>query len=262
MKKNYIKRKIEELIETGKEPDYESLSVRDFITEFDYATKYLSRLLKVRPFVMYLLLFKRAYFEEGKRVISVKLSELGENLLSDLGRQMSHDVVKRGVNDLVRLKIVEKRPSKPGQINEYEVKPPSEILEVQEMIKRDEEKIEEIVDDSKDDFYTDPQKRVEILKREDYKCFYCLRELQRDDFYLDHLVPRTHGGQNYKSDLVASCRTCNTKKNALESEKFLLQNYRKVLLTQEEYQTQKDKLAKLREEYRRVGHGVTSDNTA
>ena len=134
MKKNYIKRKIEELIETGKEPEYESLSVNDFITEFDYATKYLSRLLKVRPFVMYLLLFKRAYFEEGKRVISVKLSELGENLLSDLGQPMSHDVVKRGVNDLVRLKIVEKRPSKPGQINEYEVRLPSEIREVEEMI--------------------------------------------------------------------------------------------------------------------------------
>jgi len=169
MKKNYIKRKIEELIETGKEPEYESLSVSDFITEFDYATKYLSRLLKVRPFVMYLLLFKRSYFEEGKRVISVKLSELGENLLSDLGRPMSHDVVKRGVNDLVRLKIIEKRPSKPGQINEYEVRLPSEVREVEEMIKRDKEKIEEIIDDSKDDFYTDPQKRVGILKREDYK---------------------------------------------------------------------------------------------
>ncbi len=258
--KNYIKSKIEELIKTGKESEYESLSVIDFITEFDYATKYLSRLLKVRPFVMYILLFKRAYFEEGKRVISVKLSELGENSLSDLGQPMSHDVVKRGVNDLVRLKIVGKRPLKPGQINEYEVRLPSEIREVQEMIERDKEEIEEIVNDSKDDFYTEPQKRLELLKREDYTCFYCLRELQRDDFYLDHLVPQTQGGRNYKSNLVASCRTCNTKKNALEPENFLLQNYRKNLLTQEEYQTLGDKLANLREEYRRVEHGVTSDN--
>lgn len=244
--KTYIKSKIEELLKTGKEPKYESLSIIDFFTEFDYATKYLSRLLKVRPFIMYLLLFKRAYFEDGKRVISVKLSELGENLLSDLGQPMSHDVVKRGVNDLVRLKIIERRPSKPGKINEYEVRLPSEIREVQEMIKTDKEKIEESIDDSRDDFYTDPQKRVEILKREDYKCFYCLRELQRDDFYLDHLIPRTYGGQNYKSNLVASCKTCNTKKNALEPENFLLQNYRKGLLTQEEYQTQKDKLTELK----------------
>jgi len=152
---------------------------------------------------------------------------------------MSHDVVKRGINDLVILNIVEKLVLKHGQINEYEVKLPSEIRKVQEMIKRDENEIEEILDDSKEDFYTDPQKRMEILKREDYKCFYCLRELQRDNFYLDHLLPRSKGGQNYKSNLVASCRTCNTKKNTFEPSKSLLQNYRGSLLTQEEYQTKK-----------------------
>lgn len=249
---NYIRKKLEELMKNGKEPEYESLSVKDFLTEFDYATKYLSRLMKVRPFVMYLLLFKRAYFEEGKRVITVKLSDLGANLLSDLGQPMSHDVVKRGVNDLVRLRVIEKRPSRPGQINEYEVKLPSEIREVKEMIKKDEEKTEEFKDDSRDDFYTDPQKRIEILKREDYKCFYCLRELQRDDFYLDHLLPRTSGGQNYKTNLVASCRTCNTKKNAYSPEEFLLQVYRKGLIHQEEYSGQKNKLLKLREEYKQI----------
>lgn len=252
----YIKHKIEELVKTGKEPHYESLSVTEFLTEFDYATKYLSRLLKVRSFVMYILLFKRAYFEEGKRTITVKLSELGENLLSDLGQSMSHDVVKRGVNDLVRLRIIEKRPSRPGQINEYEVRLPSEIREVKEMIKKNEEKTEELVDDSKNDFYTDQQKRIEILKRENYICFYCLREIKRDDFYLDHLLPQTKGGRNYKTNLVASCRTCNTKKNATESEEFLSQVYRKGLITQEEYQGQKVKLVKLKEEYKQIESSI------
>jgi len=249
---NYIKHKIEKWVKTGKEPQYESLSVSEFLTEFDYATKYLSRLLKVRPLVVYIFLFKRAYFEEGRRVISLKLSDLGKNLVSDLGRQMDEDTVKRGVNDLVRLKIVEKRIGKPGQINEYEIKLPSEIREVKEMIKKDEEKTEEFVDNSKDDFYTDPQKRIEILKREDYKCFYCLREIQRDDFYLDHLLPQTKGGRNYKTNLVASCRTCNTKKNATESGEFLSQVYRKGLITQEEYQGQKEKLTELKEEYNQI----------
>lgn len=249
---NYIKDSVKKLVKTGKEPVYGSLSISDFIKEFDYATKYLSRLLKVRPFVMYILLFKRAYFEEGKRVISVKLSDLGENLQSDIGKPMSHDVVKRGINDLVRMKIVFKKPSRPGQINEYEVRLPSEIREVMEMIKKDSEKGEKVIDNSKDDFYTDPQKRVEILKREDYKCFYCFCELKKDTFYLDHLVPQTQGGTNYKSNLVSACRTCNTKKNASESESFLLDNYRKGLLTQEEYESQKEKLKKLKEEYTKL----------
>jgi len=221
--KVYIKDKIGELIKNGKEPKYESLSIIDFIKEFDYATKYLSRLLKVRPFIMYLLLFKKVYFEEGKRIISIKLSDLGKNLLSDFGKPMSHDVVKRGINDLVRLKIIGKQLLKPGQINEYEVKLPSEMREVKDMI-----------------------------KREGFKCFYCLKELQIDDFYLDHLTPRSKGGQNYKSNLITSCKTCNTKKNAIEPEKFLLENYRNGLLTQEEYSVQKDKLTKVREENKRV----------
>jgi|GEM_PF-6851979 len=52
MKRDYIKQNIKELIKTGEEPEYKSLSINDFIIEFDYATKYLSRLLKVRPFIM------------------------------------------------------------------------------------------------------------------------------------------------------------------------------------------------------------------
>lgn len=263
---SYIKRKIEELIKLGKEPQYESLSVMEFLTEFDYVTKYLSRLLKVRAFVMYILLFKRAYFEEGKRTIRVKLAELGANLLSDLGQPMSHDVVKRGVNDLVRLRIIEKRPSKPGQTNEYEIKLPSEIREIKEMILKNEEMIEnneEFIDDStKDDFYTDPRKRIKILERKDCKCFYCLQEIQRGNFYLDHLLPRTNGGQNYKTNLVASCRTCNTRKNAMESEEFLLQVYRKGLIKQEEYQEQREKLVKLKKEYKHIEeNGEDTRNT-
>ena len=40
---------------------------------------------------------------------------------------------------------------------------------------------------------------------------------------------------------------CNTKKNASESESFLLNNYRKGLLTQEEYESQREKLKKLKD---------------
>ena len=134
---NYIKSKIEALIKNGKEPEYNALSVSKFIEEFDYAAKYLSRLLNVRPFIIYILFFKRAYFQKGKRIISIKVGELGENLLSDRGSPMSYDVVKKGIKDLAKLKLVLKtKDSRPGQINEYEIKLLSEIREVQEMIKK------------------------------------------------------------------------------------------------------------------------------
>ena len=105
------------------------------------------------------------------------------------------------------------------------------------------------IDDRLDDCYSDPQKRLEVLKRDDYKCFYCLRELQRDTFYLDHLYPRSQGGSNYKSNLVATCKSCNTKKNASDAAAFLRENYRQELLTQNEFIGQKEKLMRLKEEY-------------
>jgi 5-methylcytosine-specific restriction endonuclease McrA len=238
-----------QLLESKHEPEYTSISIETFLREYDYSTKYLSRLLKVRPFAIYTLLFKRAYFEEGKRKVTVKLSDLGENLLSDLGQPMSHDVVKRGINDLVQLGIVNKTTSKPGQINEYEVKLPSEIRKVKEMIELDQSDSVDIIEDGRSDYYHDPQKRIEILNRDNYKCFYCLKELQRDNFYLDHIVPQSQGGHNYRSNLVAACKTCNTKKNAQNANDFLRENYRSELLTQTEFSEQKEKLSEMINEY-------------
>ncbi len=86
---NYILEKFDLFLKTKDEPTYESISIKDFLIEYDYATKYLSRLLKVRGFVVYMLLFNRAYFIESKRSIRIKLSEIGKTLLSDLGKPMS-----------------------------------------------------------------------------------------------------------------------------------------------------------------------------
>jgi hypothetical protein len=198
---------------------------------------------------MYLLFFKKAYFEFGQRDITIKLSEIGENLLSDKGLPMSGNVVKRGVNDLVRLKIIEKTVSKPGQVNQYKVNLPSEMRFVQEMIKQDSVDKTEIIDDSKTDYYTIQSNRIKILSRDDYKCFYCFKELTKEDFYLDHITPQSLGGRNYKSNLVASCKLCNTKKNDSNSQEYLLQNYRSGLLTQDEYRTNYAKLLALIKEY-------------
>jgi|GEM_PF-995425 len=244
--------KIDEIILKTDDSDGKLKSIREFLVEYDYATKYLSRLLKVRGMTMYMLLFKQAYFEEGNRKISVRLADLGQNMLSDIGNPMSHDVVKRGISDLIKIGIIEKTPSKPGQINEYTVKLPSELRQVQEFIKLDKEKNDEPYDDSTDDFYTDKTKRLELLKRDEYKCFYCFCDLQQDNFYLDHIFPRSNGGHDWKSNLVSACRDCNTRKNADDAEKFLMDNYRKGLFSQNEFLEQKRKLDELKSEYEEI----------
>ena len=246
----YLKNKITQWQEEGKEPKYESLSIQDFIQELDYATHYLSRLLKTRPLIVYIMLFKKAYLEEGQRNITVKLSEIGKNLLSDQGTPMSHAPIKNGVNDLVKLNIIYKDPQlRPGQINKYEIRLPSEIPAVKDMINDDNNQIIEKINLDLEDCYTDPLKRIEIFERDSKKCFYCLCELKSNTFYLDHIFPRSQGGENYKSNLITSCKTCNSKKSDKNAEAFLLDNYRGGLITQEEFLNQKATLENLIKKY-------------
>ena len=100
-----------------------------------------------------------------------------------------------------------------------------------------------------EDFYTNPDKRIEIFKRDNKKCFYCLCELKDNTFYLDHIFPRSQGGENYKSNLITACKTCNSKKSDKNAEDFLIDNYRSGLLIQEEFLNQKIILKDLLEQY-------------
>ena len=52
--------------------------------------------------------------------------------------------------------------------------------------------------------------RKEIFIRDDHTCQYCGR--RSSDLTLDHIHPRSKGGQHTWLNLVASCRTCNHRK--------------------------------------------------
>lgn len=253
--KKYILNKAEEIISESEEPTYESISLHDFLVEFDYATKYLPRFLKVRSFALYMLFFKRAYYSIGSRKIKVKIAALGQNMLSNFDNPMSKDVVKRGINDLVKFGIL-KKVHRPGKINEYIVKLPSEIKAIKKLIKIEDTIEESMYGDSEDDILTDLNKRNEILKRDNNKCFYCLCELKAPDFYLNHIHSKADGGYDWKSNLVSSCRTCNTVKNAENVDTILQRNFQKGLILKTEYLAQKNKLNKLKAEYQQIKENI------
>jgi 5-methylcytosine-specific restriction endonuclease McrA len=52
--------------------------------------------------------------------------------------------------------------------------------------------------------------RANILLRDDETCQYCGKRSR--DLTLDHIIPRSRGGQSTWENLVASCRFCNGKK--------------------------------------------------
>jgi 5-methylcytosine-specific restriction endonuclease McrA len=53
-----------------------------------------------------------------------------------------------------------------------------------------------------------------IRKRANYHCEYCKRseEVQGDIFHIDHIIPRSAGGETDETNLCLACDLCNSSK--------------------------------------------------
>jgi 5-methylcytosine-specific restriction endonuclease McrA len=52
-------------------------------------------------------------------------------------------------------------------------------------------------------------------------CHYCYIQLEPDDATVDHLVPKSRGGTNDRSNLVLSCKRCNEEKSNLTDSEYV-----------------------------------------
>jgi hypothetical protein len=55
--------------------------------------------------------------------------------------------------------------------------------------------------------------RFEVLKRDDFTCRYCGRRAPAVEIEVDHVVPRSMGGTDDLTNLVAACFECNSGKS-------------------------------------------------
>jgi hypothetical protein len=61
------------------------------------------------------------------------------------------------------------------------------------------------------------ERRLAIYMRDGFHCCYCgcdLRGSAAADITLDHLTPRSAGGDNGNTNLVTACRSCNSARGA------------------------------------------------
>lgn len=54
--------------------------------------------------------------------------------------------------------------------------------------------------------------RRNLMIRDQFQCQYCGRRPSVRELNVDHVVPRSRGGQDSWENLVVSCRTCNLRK--------------------------------------------------
>jgi len=61
-------------------------------------------------------------------------------------------------------------------------------------------------------FFTLPCTRKNILIRDDNRCQYCAKSFREADLTIDHVVPKSKGGNSRWTNVVAACKPCNQKK--------------------------------------------------
>lgn len=59
--------------------------------------------------------------------------------------------------------------------------------------------------------------RYLILRRDEYKCYYCGVSADDSQMHLDHIVPYSKGGATDPSNLVTACMDCNLGKSTLSA---------------------------------------------
>ncbi|MFN2399426.1 MAG: HNH endonuclease [Gemmatimonadaceae bacterium] len=94
-------------------------------------------------------------------------------------------------------------------------------------------------------FFDVEENRERILMREGHRCFYCLRQLNGENYVIEHVVSRPTGDNSYRN-VVAACRQCNNRKGSSDSEEWLRTLYRDGFLGAPEFQARVSHFERLR----------------
>jgi len=96
-----------------------------------------------------------------------------------------------------------------------------------------------------EDFFEVEANRSRILAREARLCFYCLRQLNDENYVVEHVVSRPAGDNGYRN-VVAACRHCNNRKGSSSVQDWLRTLYREGFLDEAAFQDRLSHLERLR----------------
>jgi len=96
-----------------------------------------------------------------------------------------------------------------------------------------------------EDFFEVEDNRERILMREEHRCFYCLRQLNGENYVIEHVVSRPEGNNTYRN-VVAACRQCNNRKGSTDGEDWLRILYRDGFLGETDFRERVSHLERLR----------------
>lgn len=167
---------------------------------------------------IYWFLFRQSILASGTQYARTSVRGMTNGVITSSSGQsgdLSYSAVQKAIQGLETKGAI----SKAGETNRdgtlYKIHLPEEIPVCQELMRHAEKSEPVQVDPKKElDFYNVRENRLKIFKRDEYKCYYCGKQLTRFTTTLDHVQPVSEGGDNSYENLITACLHCNSQRGS------------------------------------------------
>lgn len=171
---------------------------------------------------VYLYLLWNSFFKNGTQEIRVGK----RTIASEYGRGSRGEKTNYAHVSKILKMLEEKECIKIGDSNWngtlYVVNLPKDIPLVVEKLADS-----SLQDHVEEDYFNDPERRLEIFERDGWVCQYCGEKVTSENITLDHFIPQTKEGKHTKENLKTCCFICNSIKSGKtyeEAAPLLLKN--------------------------------------
>jgi HNH endonuclease len=204
----------------------------DIKVELEIFQDYLAPKLDTYEQAIYLYIFRHSRLQD-KEEITIGFKSARRNIaigIGENGKPMSESTCYKKLRSLESKGLLKMLGAERGG-TKIRLHLPSEIRGA---IVSEEENLALDLDEM--DFFAVPENRLAILRRESYKCFYCLSSLGTSNHVIEHVLSRPEGNNTYRN-LVAACLSCNNRKGNRLVDEFLRGLYREGYLSAEEFES-------------------------
>lgn len=167
---------------------------------------------------IYMYLLRHSILAGGTQLVRVSRRGLQSGVVKSASGQsdkVSYQLIQETLDNLEKIGAIGKQgePNRDG--TPYRVYLPEEIEICQNARAEQTTTANALeVNEAELDYYNVRENRLKVYERDAYKCQHCGKQLTRFTSTLDHITAVSQGGDNSLSNLITSCRECNSKKNA------------------------------------------------
>ncbi|MBF0584525.1 MAG: HNH endonuclease [Magnetococcales bacterium] len=208
-----LEKELDSSDQSSVEKNFDALEMPEMVGSI---VDHLQPLLTPYEAAVYWYMFRHSIVNSGTQYVRVSTRGMQINVAhsaSGQGSTLSLDTVRTALSGLEKKDAI----LKAGDINRegtlYKVFLPEEIHLCQESMKSKQQLKINSIDEKKDlDFYNVQENRMQVYERDEFKCYYCKKQLTRFNASLDHIQPVSRGGDNSFDNLITACLHCNSRR--------------------------------------------------